>query len=327
MPDNSYVVDADIWAEAIAYYIADSVEKIKEKKLPWNEEQENRINRLNEIYGLCKDGGDVVLSKEQMLIAQSAFADYKNDKENATMQNGRFDARIYPLDKPMGRVVAFASVSYAEAVVIRNIRIIDGDNGLFVSLPATKGKDGKYYDTVKPQNDEIRKELSDAVLDAFQNGGRPETEQDGARKDKPNDMQIRTKIYPIDKPKGKTVAFANVTIDNALTINSVSIIESEEKGTLIAMPSVKGKDDKYHNIAYPMNNALRDRIYKTLSREWAQMDKGAEKAAGKQPDAKESDSPGVFSRMNAAKAESEKMAAAAAVAQGARSADKIAQAI
>jgi DNA-binding cell septation regulator SpoVG len=90
-------------------------------------------------------------------------------------------------------------------------------------------------------------------------------------------MQIRTKIYPIDKPKGKTVAFANVTVDNTLTINSVSVIESE-KGTLIAMPSTKGNDGKYHNIAYPMNNALRSRINETLSREWAQMDKGAEKA-------------------------------------------------
>ena len=77
------------------------------------------------------------------------------------------EARAYPLKEPKGSVIAHASVSIAEGYGTRHIDIVNGSNGVFVSMPSKKGADGKYYDTVYPYTAEARKKLHTMVLDAY----------------------------------------------------------------------------------------------------------------------------------------------------------------
>ena len=58
---------------------------------------------------------------------------------------------------------AFADVSIGE-FVIKGLKIVDGKNGLFISMPREKSKDGKWYDTVFPVTQEARKSLTDLVF-------------------------------------------------------------------------------------------------------------------------------------------------------------------
>ena len=53
-------------------------------------------------------------------------------------------------------------------VLVKGVRVIVGKNGnSFVTMPKAQGKDGKWYDTVKLLDDELKRELQEVVLEAF----------------------------------------------------------------------------------------------------------------------------------------------------------------
>lgn len=75
-------------------------------------------------------------------------------------------SRIYKVDGD-SKLKAFVDVSLG-GVIVKGLRIVDGSNGLFLSMPRHQGKDGKWYNTVYPVNKDIQKQLSDLVLAAYQ---------------------------------------------------------------------------------------------------------------------------------------------------------------
>jgi stage V sporulation protein G len=52
--------------------------------------------------------------------------------------------------------------------VVRDLKIIDGNNGLFVAMPSKKKKDGTYRDTAHPLNNETRDRIENAVLSEYE---------------------------------------------------------------------------------------------------------------------------------------------------------------
>lgn len=75
-------------------------------------------------------------------------------------------ARLYRVENGSA-LKAFADVVIGQ-VLVKGVRIVEGKNGLFAGMPKTQGKDGKWYDTVKIINDEVKQELQEAVLEAYQ---------------------------------------------------------------------------------------------------------------------------------------------------------------
>ena len=71
-------------------------------------------------------------------------------------------------DKDHGKLLAFASINLGGVFAVNNIRIYDTDKGPFVSMPSTKGQDGKYHDICCPTTKEMRQALNAAVLGAYQ---------------------------------------------------------------------------------------------------------------------------------------------------------------
>lgn len=67
-----------------------------------------------------------------------------------------------------GKMLAFFDVQTDDNIIIKGFRIISGAKGLFISPPAEKGKDGKYYETViLPQ--EIRTKMEKLAVDDYNN--------------------------------------------------------------------------------------------------------------------------------------------------------------
>lgn len=66
-----------------------------------------------------------------------------------------------------GSVKGFVDVTIADMLVIRGVRIIDGEKGLYVSMPQEQGKDNKWYDQVICKNAEVYAELSAVVLGEY----------------------------------------------------------------------------------------------------------------------------------------------------------------
>lgn len=75
-------------------------------------------------------------------------------------------SRIFRLDGT-GPTKAFVDLSIAGFFMVKGLRIIEGEKGLFVAMPQSSGKDGKWYNVVIPISREIRDEVERVVLEAY----------------------------------------------------------------------------------------------------------------------------------------------------------------
>jgi len=76
------------------------------------------------------------------------------------------EVRLTLRDEP--KLKAFANVTFDDAFVVRGIKIIEGDKGLFVAMPSKKGKDGVYRDIAHPVTNDMRKRIENAVLAKYE---------------------------------------------------------------------------------------------------------------------------------------------------------------
>lgn len=87
------------------------------------------------------------------------------------------------------RLKAFASVTFDDAFVVRNMKIVEGTNGVFLCMPSRKLPDGTHKDMVHPINQEFREYLEENILKAYeeelknQSVGKAQEESSGYNKD------------------------------------------------------------------------------------------------------------------------------------------------
>ncbi len=67
-----------------------------------------------------------------------------------------------------GRLKASVVITIDNAFVVRNIRIIEGNNGLFVAMPSNKSKDGEYRDIAHPINKETRAIIEEKIIKEYE---------------------------------------------------------------------------------------------------------------------------------------------------------------
>lgn len=77
------------------------------------------------------------------------------------------DVRIRKL-KDDGKMKAVVSVTFEEAFVVHDIKIIEGQNGLFVAMPSRKVGDSDYRDIAHPINSEMRSTLQEVIFAAYE---------------------------------------------------------------------------------------------------------------------------------------------------------------
>src|SRR5699024_8138968 len=73
-----------------------------------------------------------------------------------------------------GRMMAIASITLEDEFVIHDIRVIDGNNGLFVAMPSKRTPDGEFRDIAHPINSNTRAKIQDAVLEEYRRAGEAE---------------------------------------------------------------------------------------------------------------------------------------------------------
>jgi stage V sporulation protein G len=72
------------------------------------------------------------------------------------------EVKIFPVQED--RLKAYVAITFDNCFVIRDLKIIHGNNGLFVAMPSKKRKDGTYRDTAHPLNNETRQKIESIVL-------------------------------------------------------------------------------------------------------------------------------------------------------------------
>lgn len=72
-------------------------------------------------------------------------------------------------ERENSRMIGYAEIVFDDCLKINDIRIINGNNGIFAAMPNKQLQNGKYKDYVHPINAELRKKINDAVKDAYNN--------------------------------------------------------------------------------------------------------------------------------------------------------------
>lgn len=77
------------------------------------------------------------------------------------------DVGIRKVEKE-GKMKAVASITIDNEFVVHDIKIIDGDKGLFIAMPSKKTLDGEYRDIAHPINSETRDRIQRSVIQAYE---------------------------------------------------------------------------------------------------------------------------------------------------------------
>ncbi|MGX8797006.1 septation regulator SpoVG [Fusibacter sp. JL298sf-3] len=87
------------------------------------------------------------------------------------------DVRIRKL-KDDGKMKAVVSLTFDDAFVIHDIKVIEGQNGLFVAMPSRKVGEADYRDIAHPINQETRSRIQDIIFAAYDEAKNAPVESD-----------------------------------------------------------------------------------------------------------------------------------------------------
>ncbi|NIO16754.1 MAG: septation regulator SpoVG [Deltaproteobacteria bacterium] len=77
------------------------------------------------------------------------------------------EVKVFPVQNDE-RLKAYATIIFDDCFIVRDLKIIKGNEGLFVAMPSKKRKDGTYRDTAHPLNNETRSMIEKAVLTEYE---------------------------------------------------------------------------------------------------------------------------------------------------------------
>lgn len=76
------------------------------------------------------------------------------------------EVKVYPA-KESGRLKAYATVVFDNCFIVRDLKIIEGHKGFFVSMPSRRRNDGTFRDIVHPLNADTRKLIEDGIINEY----------------------------------------------------------------------------------------------------------------------------------------------------------------
>ena len=70
-----------------------------------------------------------------------------------------------------GNIKAFADVKFSDAIIVKGFNVLMGKRGVFVTMPRKASKDGRWFDILTPINNEVKAEIEEKILDAYEKEG------------------------------------------------------------------------------------------------------------------------------------------------------------
>ena len=77
------------------------------------------------------------------------------------------DVRVRRVAKE-GKMKAVVSITIDEEFVVHDIKVIEGEKGLFIAMPSRKATDGEYRDIAHPINSETREKIQGIILQKYE---------------------------------------------------------------------------------------------------------------------------------------------------------------
>jgi stage V sporulation protein G len=102
--------------------------------------------------------------------------------------------RVFPVHEE--KLKAFVSVIFDDCFVVSDIKIINGNNGLFISMPSKKRKNGTFRDIAHPLNSETRRMLEEKILARYNEAlAQPSSDPPPQEEDPPEITESTSDIF------------------------------------------------------------------------------------------------------------------------------------
>jgi len=100
------------------------------------------------------------------------------------------EVKVFPINED--KLKAFVSIVFDQCFMVNDIKIIQGRDGLFISMPSRKKKNGEFKDVAHPLNNETRRMIEDKVLGEYERvlGERGETLSQPLARDRADSMPM-----------------------------------------------------------------------------------------------------------------------------------------
>ncbi|MBI5039631.1 MAG: septation regulator SpoVG [Nitrospirae bacterium] len=76
------------------------------------------------------------------------------------------EVKVFPVNEE--RLKAYVTVTFDNSFIIRDVKVIRGNSGLFVAMPSRKRKDGSFRDIAHPLNNEAREMIEGVILKEYE---------------------------------------------------------------------------------------------------------------------------------------------------------------
>lgn len=192
----------------------------------------------------------------------------------------KYNIKIKEVKSDDSQIQGFASVTFGDSIVVRNIAIIkrhDSDEH-FVSMPSYRTNDvtekGEpiYRDVCNPITKDFYEELTKNILDAFEK--RQSIGKNGLDVgDATVPLSFTVKVTPLSREDSSLRGIGRIYLEDSFVISNVKMIEGKN-GMFISMPDYrteKYKDGKpvYREIAFPVTKEFRERLFGEFEKTYA----------------------------------------------------------
>ena len=76
------------------------------------------------------------------------------------------EVRVFPVSEE--RLKAYVTITLDNCFVVRDLKVINGNTGLFVAMPAKRRKDGTFKDIAHPLNSDTRERMEKTILEEYE---------------------------------------------------------------------------------------------------------------------------------------------------------------
>ncbi|MCC4722753.1 septation regulator SpoVG [Salinicoccus sp. RF5] len=97
------------------------------------------------------------------------------------------DVRLRKVNNQDTRMKALVSITFEDAFVIHDLRVIEGNNGLFVAMPSKRTPDGEFRDIAHPIHSDMRQHVQEEVMRVYDETEDPEPQEPEEQQTSPDD--------------------------------------------------------------------------------------------------------------------------------------------
>ncbi len=206
----------------------------------------------------------------------AALEDYQKKKQKYAMGTKLECTSIVMLAEG-SKAKAVATVTVNDEFVLKGIKVYDGANGLFVSMPSRKFGN-KYSDVVFPITKQAREQLNSAVLGSY--GKLLESGLDKLQTEKkvpPEKSASKITVSLHQTNNERTKAVGQVVIDDCIVISGVKVNHGTNTDGIekdfVGMPSYQTQTGEYNEYAHPITKECYDKVHSAVLKAYETLQK------------------------------------------------------